>query len=57
MEIATAAYSNNLTNKGKLERQADYFAIKLLDIKIDGVFHYELTLEQIVRNCMLQRKV
>lgn len=48
MEIATAAY-NKLTNKGKLERQADYFAINLLGIKIDDVYHYGLTLEQIAK--------
>lgn len=49
VEIATAAYNNKLTNRGKLERQADYFAIKLLDIKLDDVYHYELTLEQIAK--------
>lgn len=48
VEIATAAY-NKLTNKGKLERQADYFAINLLGIKIDDVYHYGLTLEQIAK--------
>ncbi|WFA10379.1 ImmA/IrrE family metallo-endopeptidase [Tissierella sp. Yu-01] len=47
VEIATAAYSNKLINRGKLERQADYFAIKLLDIKLDDVYHYELTARQI----------
>ena len=38
VEIGTAAYSNKLINRGKLERQADYFAIKILDIKIDDVY-------------------
>jgi len=49
VEIATASYSNNLTNRGKLEHQADYFAINLLGIKIDDVYHYGLTFEQIAK--------
>lgn len=35
-DIDTAAYSNKLLNKGKLERQANYFATKLLDIRISS---------------------
>lgn len=46
-EVAQASYSKKLINKGKLERQATYFAIKLLDIRLDNVYHYELTKKQI----------
>lgn len=41
----SAAYS--LTNTGKLEKQANYFAIKLTNIKFDEVYFREMTLEQI----------
>lgn len=47
VEIAKAAYSNKLIIKGKLERQADYFAFKLLDIKVDEVKHYGLSVGQV----------
>lgn len=43
----TAAYNNKLVNKGKLERQADYFAFRLLNIPLDKVFYEGYTLEQI----------
>lgn len=46
-EIAAAAYNNKLINKGKLERQADYFALRLLDITIDKDYYEGFTLEQI----------
>lgn len=46
-EIAEAAYNNQLTNKGKLEHQADYFDYKLLSIKIDEVCYGNLTIEQV----------
>ena len=36
-----------LSNRDKLEKQANYFAIKLSDIKIDEVYLKEMTLEQI----------
>lgn len=42
-----AAYGGGLLNKGKLERQADYFAVKLLGITVDPVDCKELTAEQI----------
>lgn len=35
IEIITAAYNSQLINQGKLERQANCFALKLLDITID----------------------
>lgn len=49
VEVAAAAYSNKLINKGKLERQADYFALKLLDITIDKDVFEGYTLEQIAQ--------
>lgn len=50
IEIAQAAYTNKLINKGKLERQADYFACKLLNIKLDDVYHYQLSTKQIAKD-------
>lgn len=37
----------NLLNKGKIEKQANYFAWKLLNITLDEIELYEMTLEQI----------
>ena len=48
-EIAKAAYNSKLINKGKLEKQADYFALKLLDIKIDEDLYEGYTLEQLAQ--------
>lgn len=47
VEIAQAAYNRSLINKGKLEKQADYFAIRLLDISINEVYYEGFSLEQI----------
>jgi len=46
-EIPSAAYNNKLVVKGKLEKQADYFAIKLFGIRLDDVSYEGLTTEQI----------
>lgn len=48
-EISHAAYNNKLIIKGKLEKQADYFAIRLLDIKLDDISYEGLTSEQIAK--------
>lgn len=48
-EIAAAAYNNKLVNKGKLERQADYFALRLLDITLDKDYYEGFTIEQIAQ--------
>lgn len=45
--LLSAAFNNDLINKGKLERQANYFAFKLEKIKFDEVELREMTLEQI----------
>lgn len=49
-EIAQAAYNNKLVNKGKLEKQADYFAIKLLDVKVDNVCHEGLSINEVAKD-------
>ena len=46
-EVFSAAYNKSSTNKGKLERQADYFAFKLLDVEIDSVGYQGFTKAQI----------
>lgn len=47
IEVARAAYNKKLINKRKLEREANYFALKLLAIDIDKVYCEGLTSEQI----------
>ena len=49
-EIAEAAFNNQLTNKGKLEHQADYFAIKLLGVKVDGVRCEGLSIDEVAND-------
>nr|DAM13515.1 MAG TPA: IrrE protein [Caudoviricetes sp.] len=46
-EICTATFNRNLLNCGKLEKQANYFALKLLNIKIDNTDFEGYTIEQI----------
>ncbi|MCF6461458.1 ImmA/IrrE family metallo-endopeptidase [Clostridium sp. Cult3] len=46
-EIYTAAFNKNLLNKGKLEKQAHYFALRLLNIKIDDIDFEGYTIEQV----------
>ncbi len=45
-DMDQAAYNSRLINRGKLERQADYFACRLLGAKIDDVYHYDMTSKQ-----------
>lgn len=47
----TAAYDKRLLNKGKLERQAHYFALKLLDINPYDVEYEGYTVDQVA--CVL----
>lgn len=57
-EIASAVYSNKLIVKGKLERQADYFAIRLLDIDLDDVGYEGFTSEQISKElCIAEESI
>lgn len=46
-EIYIAAFNKNLLNKGKLEREANYFALNLLNIEIDNIDFEGYTIEQI----------
>ncbi|WP_353096400.1 ImmA/IrrE family metallo-endopeptidase [Tissierella praeacuta] len=55
-EVAKAAYNSKLINKGKLERQADYFAIKILDISIDKNIYEDFTIEQIAHEFCVTEK-
>lgn len=48
-DIDTAAYSNRLLSKGKLERQANYFATRLLDIKINSSAFEGYSVEEIAK--------
>lgn len=41
------SFNKHLINYGKIEKQADSFAFKLLSIKFDEVYMNEMTLEQI----------
>lgn len=49
-EIYTAAFKKELISKGKLERQANYFALKLLNIEINSIDFEGYTIEQIARS-------
>lgn len=55
-EVNEAAYNSNLINKGKLEKQADYFALKLLNIKLDPIEFMDLSIEQIASSLELPSK-
>ncbi|NBI07219.1 ImmA/IrrE family metallo-endopeptidase [Senegalia massiliensis] len=55
-EIYQAAYNKNLINKGKLEKQADYFALKLLNIEIDSIDYEGYTIEQISKSLHVSEK-
>lgn len=48
-EINLAAYNSNLLVKGKYERQANYFALKLLNIELNNIDYEGYTIEQIAR--------
>lgn len=52
----SAAFNKQLINKGKLEKQANYFAFKLLNIKIDKIFFEGRTFEQIEKALSLPGK-
>jgi len=49
-EICATAFNKSLINKGKLERQANYFALKLLNIEIDPVEFRNYTIEDISKS-------
>ena len=41
------SFNKHLINCGKIEKQADYFALKLNNIALDEVYMNEMTIEQI----------
>lgn len=47
VEVLTTTYSSKLTNRGKLERQANYFALRLLNISIDEYYYEGYTFKQL----------
>lgn len=47
IDLYSAAFSKDLINRGKIEKQADYFAIKLLEIDLDASIYEGFTIEQI----------
>ena len=49
LDVVTAAYNAQLINKGKLERQADYFALKLLNVSIDKDYYEGYSFEQLAQ--------
>ena len=48
-ELVQAAYNKNLINKGKLEKQANYFAIKLLGVRLDEVYYDGLSAQDVAK--------
>ncbi|MDY0235108.1 MAG: ImmA/IrrE family metallo-endopeptidase [Gudongella sp.] len=50
IDQAQAAYNNKLIIKSKFELQADYFALKLLDISIDKTYYDGCTFEQVAKS-------
>jgi len=46
-ELIAASFNKELINKGKLEKQANYFAVNLLDIELDSIDFEGYTIEQI----------
>lgn len=55
-QIVQAAYNKNLVNKGRLEKQADYFALKLLQIEIDTVEYEGYTIQQIASDLYVTKE-
>lgn len=51
-----AAFNKDLLNTGKLEKQANYFAFKLLNLDIDPIQFEGFTIEQIASSLYLPRK-
>lgn len=46
-ELYEAAFNRNFINKDKLEKQANYFAFKMINIELDEIDLEGMTLEQI----------
>lgn len=57
VDMFSAAFNRNFINTHKLERQANYFAFKMLDLKIDEVEMEGMTLEQIASSTKIPYKI
>ncbi|MDU4953442.1 ImmA/IrrE family metallo-endopeptidase [Clostridium sp.] len=47
VDVVRAAFNQKCLNKHKLEKQANYFALKMLNLKFDSIEMEGMTLEQI----------
>ncbi|MDF2884162.1 MAG: phage repressor protein [Clostridiaceae bacterium] len=56
-EVYSAAFNKDLINKGKFEKQANYFALKLLKINLVSEQYKDLTLKQIASCLELPEEV
>lgn len=56
VELETTAYSKGLVVRGKLERQADYFAIRLLDIELDRISLIGFNKEQLASELCIKER-
>lgn len=56
VNIPKAAFNIDLINTGKLERQATYFALKLLNININSIEYEGMTMQQIAKSLHLPEK-
>ncbi|MDS1004421.1 ImmA/IrrE family metallo-endopeptidase [Clostridium sporogenes] len=54
-EIYIAAFNKDLINCGKLEKQANYFAFRLLNLDIDPIQFEGFTIEQIASSLYLPK--
>lgn len=50
VDIYESAFRKELVNKGKFERQANYFAVRLLGIEIDPIEYEGMTIRQIAKD-------
>ncbi|MDF2883823.1 MAG: phage repressor protein [Clostridiaceae bacterium] len=56
-DVYSAAFNKNLINQGKLEKQANYFAIKLLNLELESIEFEGFTIEQIACSLDLPLKL
>lgn len=56
-DVYSAAFNKDLINQGKLEKQANYFAIKLLNLELDSIEFEGFTIEQIASSLDLPIKL
>lgn len=54
--MITSAFNINLLNLDKMERQANYFALKLVNLNIDEIIFEGFTIEQIAKSFNLPVK-